>query len=170
MRSSAGAPDDAREGEDCPASAGRSSRCRAAVGSRANGDLGRAIRGLRCERDVSIEALAFAAGIHPTYLSSIERGLRNPSWRVVRSQPRARWRFRSRTSRGVWKEPSGCVRASSGCWLKSTPGKIQTGVRSCTAKPERVQNPRWARRVMTSIPGLYEQRLTAFLSRLTSAA
>jgi transcriptional regulator with XRE-family HTH domain len=40
---------------------------------------------LRCERDVSIEALALAADIHPTYLSSIERGLRNPSWRVLRS-------------------------------------------------------------------------------------
>jgi transcriptional regulator with XRE-family HTH domain len=32
---------------------------------------------------VSIEALALAADIHPTYLSSIERGLRNPSWRVL---------------------------------------------------------------------------------------
>lgn len=71
-----------REGEGCPASAGRSSRRRAA-GSRANGDLGRALRGLRCERKVSIEALALAADIHPTYLSSIERGRRNPSWRVL---------------------------------------------------------------------------------------
>jgi transcriptional regulator with XRE-family HTH domain len=32
---------------------------------------------------VSIEALALAADIHPTYLSSIERGRRNPSWRVL---------------------------------------------------------------------------------------
>jgi XRE family transcriptional regulator, fatty acid utilization regulator len=47
------------------------------------GDLGRAIRGLRGERRVSIEALALAADIHPTYLSSIERGLRNPSWWVL---------------------------------------------------------------------------------------
>jgi transcriptional regulator with XRE-family HTH domain len=47
------------------------------------GDLGRAIRELRGERDVSIEVLAFAAGIHPTYVSSIERGLRNPSWIVL---------------------------------------------------------------------------------------
>jgi transcriptional regulator with XRE-family HTH domain len=47
------------------------------------GDLGRAIRGLRRERRVSIEALAFAASVHPTYLSAIERGLRNPSWRVL---------------------------------------------------------------------------------------
>jgi len=72
-----------RVGEDCPASAGQSSRRQAAGGSPANGDLGRAIRKLRRERRVSIEALALAAGIHPTYLSSIERGLRNPSWRVL---------------------------------------------------------------------------------------
>jgi transcriptional regulator with XRE-family HTH domain len=38
---------------------------------------------LRRERKVSIEALALAADIHPSYLSSIERGLRNPSWRVL---------------------------------------------------------------------------------------
>jgi transcriptional regulator with XRE-family HTH domain len=38
---------------------------------------------LRRERKVSIEALALAADIHPTYLSSIERGRRNPSWRVL---------------------------------------------------------------------------------------
>lgn len=74
-----------RVGEGCSTSAGRSSRRHAAAGSPANGDLGRAIRELRGERDVSIEVLAFAASIHPTYLSSIERGLRNPSWRVVRS-------------------------------------------------------------------------------------
>lgn len=74
-----------RVGDGCSASAGRSSRRHAAAGSRANGDLGRAIRELRRERDVTIEGLAFAADVHPTYLSSIERGLRNPSWRVVRS-------------------------------------------------------------------------------------
>jgi transcriptional regulator with XRE-family HTH domain len=47
------------------------------------GDLGRAIRKLRSERRASIEMLALAADIHPTYLSGIERGLRNPSWRVL---------------------------------------------------------------------------------------
>ena len=47
------------------------------------GDLGRAIRELRRERRMSIEALAFAASVHPTYLSAIERGLRNPSWMVL---------------------------------------------------------------------------------------
>jgi transcriptional regulator with XRE-family HTH domain len=45
-----------------------------------NGDLGRAIRRLRQDRYLSIEALAFAARMHPTYLSGIERGLRNPTW------------------------------------------------------------------------------------------
>ena len=75
-----------REGEGRSASAGRSSRRRhAAACSPANVDLGRAIRELRCERDVTIEGLALAADVHPTYLSSIERGLRNPSWRVLRS-------------------------------------------------------------------------------------
>lgn len=72
-----------RVGEGCSVSAGRSSRRHAAAGSPAMGDLGRAIRGLRRERRVSIEALAFAASVHPTYLSAIERGLRNPSWRVL---------------------------------------------------------------------------------------
>jgi transcriptional regulator with XRE-family HTH domain len=51
--------------------------------SPAMGDLGRAIRELRREHELTIEALAFAAGIHPTYVSSIERGLRNPSWMVL---------------------------------------------------------------------------------------
>lgn len=29
---------------------------------------------------MTIEELAFAAQMHPTYLSGIERGLRNPTW------------------------------------------------------------------------------------------
>jgi transcriptional regulator with XRE-family HTH domain len=45
-----------------------------------NADLGRAIRRLRRERRVTIEELAHAADMHPTYLSGIERGLRNPTW------------------------------------------------------------------------------------------
>lgn len=47
--------------------------------------LGCAIRALRTARQLSIEALAAAADIHTTYLSGIERGRGNPSWRVVGS-------------------------------------------------------------------------------------
>jgi transcriptional regulator with XRE-family HTH domain len=45
--------------------------------------LGSVIRHLRTERELSIEALAAAADIHTTYLSGIERGQRNPTWRIV---------------------------------------------------------------------------------------
>lgn len=44
------------------------------------GDLGTAIRELRTARGLSIEALALAADMHTTYLSGIEREIRNPSW------------------------------------------------------------------------------------------
>jgi transcriptional regulator with XRE-family HTH domain len=45
-----------------------------------NRDLGQTIRRLRRERRMTIEELAFAAPMHPTYLSGIERGLRNPTY------------------------------------------------------------------------------------------
>ncbi len=45
-----------------------------------NAELGRAIRRLRRARRMTIEGLAHAADMHPTYLSGIERGLRNPTW------------------------------------------------------------------------------------------
>jgi transcriptional regulator with XRE-family HTH domain len=48
-----------------------------------NADLGRAIRRLRRAQRMTIEALAFAADMHPTYLSGIERGLRNPTWEKI---------------------------------------------------------------------------------------
>ncbi len=54
-----------------------------------NADLGQAIRRLRKERRLSIEALAFAADVHPTYLSGIERGARNPTWEKITSLARA---------------------------------------------------------------------------------
>jgi transcriptional regulator with XRE-family HTH domain len=50
-----------------------------------NADLGRAIRRLRWERKLTIEKLAFAAKMHPTYLSGIERGRRNPTWAKITS-------------------------------------------------------------------------------------
>jgi len=43
-------------------------------------DLGQAVRRLRRARHLTIEALAFEADMHPTYLSGIERGIRNPTW------------------------------------------------------------------------------------------
>lgn len=43
-----------------------------------NANLGAAIRRLRRARKLTIETLAFAAEMHPTYLSRIERGRRNP--------------------------------------------------------------------------------------------
>ena len=42
--------------------------------------LGRGVRRLRLARSMSIEGLAGLAHMHPTYLSAIERGLRNPTW------------------------------------------------------------------------------------------
>lgn len=45
--------------------------------------LGVAIARLREERELTIETLAAAAGIHFTYLSQIENGRGNPSWKVV---------------------------------------------------------------------------------------
>ncbi len=54
-----------------------------------NADLGQVIRRLRKERRLSIEALAFAADMHPTYLSGIERGVRNPTWARITSLARA---------------------------------------------------------------------------------
>ncbi len=45
-----------------------------------NEELGRSIRRLRRKQHMTIEDLAHAADIHPTYLSGIERGIRNPTW------------------------------------------------------------------------------------------
>jgi transcriptional regulator with XRE-family HTH domain len=45
--------------------------------------LGLAVRELRKRSDLSQEELAHASGLHPTYVSGIERGLRNPTWRTL---------------------------------------------------------------------------------------
>lgn len=46
-------------------------------------ELGRIIRRLRKDRELSIDDLARIADIHPSYISGIERGLRNPTWSKV---------------------------------------------------------------------------------------
>jgi transcriptional regulator with XRE-family HTH domain len=45
--------------------------------------LGLAVRQLRDGSGLSQEELARASGLHPTYISGIERGLRNPTWRSL---------------------------------------------------------------------------------------
>jgi transcriptional regulator with XRE-family HTH domain len=54
-----------------------------------NAALGVAIRLLRRARRLTIEDLAFAAKMHPTYLSGIERGRRNPTWDKLTALARA---------------------------------------------------------------------------------
>lgn len=46
--------------------------------------LGRAIRRLRKERQLSQEELGHQAEIHPTWISHIESGRANPAWGTVR--------------------------------------------------------------------------------------
>ncbi|WP_083276808.1 helix-turn-helix domain-containing protein [Sphingobium phenoxybenzoativorans] len=41
------------------------------------------LRRLRQERELSQEQFAFEAGIHRTYVSDLERGMRNPTINVV---------------------------------------------------------------------------------------
>ncbi len=45
--------------------------------------FGKAIRALRLKKGLSQEELAFRSGIHWTYLSGIERGIRNPSLKNI---------------------------------------------------------------------------------------
>lgn len=41
--------------------------------------VGRNVRKFRKERGLSQEGLAFESGIHRTYISGVERGIRNPT-------------------------------------------------------------------------------------------
>lgn len=45
--------------------------------------LGETVRRLREERGLTQEAVAHAAGVHPTWVSRLEGGLLNPSWGMV---------------------------------------------------------------------------------------
>jgi len=51
--------------------------------------LGKAIRQLREERDMTQEALAHAAGVTVGHLSTIERGHSNPTWATVKAIAKA---------------------------------------------------------------------------------
>ncbi len=46
-------------------------------------DLGKAIKHLRALRAITQEELANRSGLHPTYISDMERGARNPSFDVL---------------------------------------------------------------------------------------
>jgi transcriptional regulator with XRE-family HTH domain len=45
--------------------------------------LGQALKRARADRGLTQEALSAATGLHTTYISDIERGARNPSWKTV---------------------------------------------------------------------------------------
>jgi transcriptional regulator with XRE-family HTH domain len=45
--------------------------------------LGRAIKQIRVARGLTQEQVSAASGLHPTYISDIERGARNPSWEAI---------------------------------------------------------------------------------------
>lgn len=45
--------------------------------------LGRAVQAVRRRQGLTQEQVSAAAGLHPTYVSDIERGARNPSWEVM---------------------------------------------------------------------------------------
>lgn len=51
--------------------------------------LGKAIRQLRTERDMTQEALAHAAGVTVGHLSMIERGHSNPTWGTIKGIAKA---------------------------------------------------------------------------------
>jgi transcriptional regulator with XRE-family HTH domain len=51
--------------------------------------FGRVVREARQLAELSQERLAFRAGVHPTYVSQLERGLKSPSLEVVAALAKA---------------------------------------------------------------------------------
>lgn len=51
--------------------------------SPAHAALGRAVRQLRAERDLSQEELGARAGLHRNYVGGVERGERNAAWAAL---------------------------------------------------------------------------------------
>lgn len=45
--------------------------------------LGRAVKQVRVARGLTQEQVSASSGLHPTYISDIERGARNPSWEAM---------------------------------------------------------------------------------------
>jgi transcriptional regulator with XRE-family HTH domain len=45
--------------------------------------LGQAVKAVRCGAGLTQEQVAAASGLHATYISDIERGVRNPGWEAV---------------------------------------------------------------------------------------
>ena len=45
--------------------------------------FGRVLREIRNSKRISQERLAFESGLHPTYISLLERGLRSPSLKAI---------------------------------------------------------------------------------------
>jgi transcriptional regulator with XRE-family HTH domain len=45
--------------------------------------LGQAVRAARRGRGLTQEQVSAASGLHPTYISDIERGVRNPGWQAI---------------------------------------------------------------------------------------
>lgn len=45
--------------------------------------LGLALKELRTSKSITQEELSRRTGVHPTYISDVERGARNPSWATL---------------------------------------------------------------------------------------
>lgn len=45
--------------------------------------IGKAVKAVRTAQGLTQEDLAAKADLHPTYISDVERGARNPSWDVI---------------------------------------------------------------------------------------